>query len=48
MNHDDMTAGWLRLEHLLGEYNSVLNGKEATIYNSPNIVEVDLTGGWDK
>jgi len=29
---------------LLGEYNAVLNGKEATIYNSPNIVNVDLKG----
>ena len=46
MNHDDMTAGWLKLEHLLGEYNAVLNGKEATIYNSPSIVNVDLKG-WD-
>jgi len=46
MSHDDMTAGWLKLEHLLGEYNAVLNGKEATIYNSPSIVNVDLKG-WD-
>jgi hypothetical protein len=44
MNHDDMTAGWLKLEHLLGEYNAVLDGKEATIYNSPSIVNVDLKG----
>tara|TARA_R110002051_G_scaffold113909_1_gene186470 strand:+ start:1429 stop:2307 length:879 start_codon:yes stop_codon:yes gene_type:complete len=44
MSHDDMTAGWLKLEHLLGEYNAVLNGKEATIYNSPSIVNVDLKG----
>ena len=42
VNFDDMTSGWLKLEHLLGEYNAVLNGQEATIYNSPNIVEVDL------
>jgi len=46
MSNDDMTAGWLKLEHLLGEYNAVLNGKEATIYNSPSIVNVDLKG-WD-
>jgi len=39
-----MTSGWLKLEHLLGEYNAVLNGKEATIYNSPSIVNVDLKG----
>ena len=44
MSHDDMTAGWLKLENLLGEYNAVLNGKEATIYNSPSIVNVDLKG----
>ena len=44
MSHDDMTAGWLKLEHLLGEYNAVLDGKEATIYNSPSIVNVDLKG----
>jgi len=44
MSHDDMTSGWLKLEHLLGEYNAVLNGKEATIYNSPSIVNVDLKG----
>lgn len=44
MKHEDMTSGWLKLEHLLGEYNAVLNGKEATIYNSPNIVNVDLKG----
>ena len=43
-SHDDMTAGWLKLEHLLGEYNAVLDGKEATIYNSPSIVNVDLKG----
>ena len=48
MSHADMDAGWLRMESMLDEYNAVLNGKEATIYNSPSIVEVDLTGGWDK
>jgi len=42
MKHEDMEAGWLKLEHLLGEYNAVLNGQKATIYNSPNIVTVDL------
>ena len=46
MKHEDMDNGWLKLESLLGEYNDVLNGKEATIYNSPSIVEVDLSKGW--
>jgi len=48
MSHTDMDSGWQRMESLLTEYNAVLNGKEATIYNSPSIVEVDLTGGWNE
>ena len=48
MSHTDMDSGWQRMESLLTEYNAVLNGKEATIYNSPSIVDVDLTIGWDK
>jgi len=48
MSHADMDAGWLRMESMLDEYNAVLNGKEATIYNSPSIVDVDLTGGWNE
>ena len=48
MSHADMDAGWSRMENMLDEYNAVLNGKEATIYNSPSIVDVDLTTGWDK
>ena len=42
MKHEDMDADWLRLEDMLDNYNAVLDGKEATIYNSPNIIEVDL------
>jgi hypothetical protein len=48
MSHTDMDSGWQRMESLLTEYNAVLNGKEATIYNSPSIVDIDLTTGWDK
>ena len=48
MSHTDMDSGWQRMESLLTEYNAVLNGKETTIYNSPSIVDIDLTTGWDK
>jgi len=48
MSHTDMDSGWQRMESLLIEYNAVLNGKETTIYNSPSIVDIDLTTGWDK
>tara|TARA_R100000935_G_scaffold30320_1_gene50653 strand:- start:4722 stop:5630 length:909 start_codon:yes stop_codon:yes gene_type:complete len=42
MRHEDMDDDWLKLESLLDGYNDVLNGKKATIYNSPSVVEVDL------
>ena len=48
ISHTDMDSGWQRMESLLTEYNAVLNGKETTIYNSPSIVDIDLTTGWDK
>ena len=48
MSHTDMDSGWQRMESLLTEYNAVLNGKETTIYNSPSIVDIDLTTGSDK
>ena len=48
MSHTDMDSGWQRMESLLTEYNAVLNGKETTIYNSPSIVDIDLTTGCDK
>lgn len=41
MNHGDMEIGWNFLSDHLEEYNRVLNGKPATIYNSPNVVELD-------
>ena len=48
MGQTDMDSGWQRMGSLLTEYNAVLNGKETTIYNSPSIVDIDLTTGWDK
>ena len=47
MKDEDMVAGWLKLEHTLGEYKAVLDGQRATTYNSPNIVNVDLKG-WNE
>ena len=41
MNHSDMEIGWNFLSDHLEEYNNVLNGKPATIYNSPNVVDID-------
>ena len=42
MNHTDMEVGWNYLSDYLEEYNRVVwNGKSATIYNSPNVVELD-------
>jgi hypothetical protein len=41
MNHTDMEVGWNYLSDYLEEYNKVLNGQPATIYNSPNVVELD-------
>ena len=41
MNHTDMEVGWNYLSDYLEEYNKVLNGQPATIYNSPNVVDLD-------
>ena len=41
MNHTDMEVGWNYLSEYLEEYNKVLNGQQKTIYNSPNVVELD-------
>ena len=43
MNHTDMEVGWNFLSDYLKEYNKVVwsGGKQATIYNSPNVVELD-------
>ena len=43
MNHTDMEVGWNFLNDYLEEYNKVVwsGGKQATIYNSPNVVELD-------
>ena len=41
MNHTDMEVGWNFLSDYLEEYNKVLNGQAPTIYNSPNVVDLD-------
>ena len=41
MNHTDMEVGWNYLSEYLEEYNKVLNGQQKTIYNSPNVVDLD-------
>jgi len=41
MNHTDMEIGWNFLSDYLDDYNKVLAGKPATIYNSPNVVELN-------
>ena len=43
MNHTDMEVGWNFLSDYLEEYNKVVwsGGKQATIYNSPNVVDLD-------
>ena len=41
MNHTDMEVGWNYLSEYLEDYNKMLNGQPATIYNSPNVVELD-------
>jgi hypothetical protein len=41
MNHTDMEIGWNFLSDYLESYNKVLAGQPATIYNSPNVVELD-------
>ena len=43
MKHKDMEAGWLELDRLLGEYKSVIEGRNLpTTYNTPEIVEIEL------
>jgi hypothetical protein len=41
MNHTDMEIGWNFLSDYLESYNKVLAGQTPTIYNSPNVVELD-------
>ena len=41
MNHADMEIGWNFLSGYLEDYNKMLAGKPATIYNSPNVVELN-------
>ena len=41
MNHADMEIGWNFLSGYLDDYNNMLAGKPATIYNSPNVVELN-------
>ena len=41
MNHADMEIGWNFLSGYLEDYNNMLAGKPATIYNSPNVVELN-------
>ena len=41
MNHADMEIGWNFLSDYLDDYTKVLGGKPATIYNSPNVVELN-------
>ena len=44
MSQEDMERGWLQLEHTLGEYSAVAMGKQQpTVYNSPSVVEVNLS-----
>jgi len=42
MKHEDMEAGWLELDRLLGEYKAVIDGKAPTVYNTPSVVEIQL------
>ena len=44
MKASDMEEKWQVLEQYLGEYKEVLNGKQPSVYNTPDIVEVDLKG----
>jgi hypothetical protein len=43
VNHTDMEVGWNFLSDYIDEYNKVFwQGKqEASIYNSPNVVDLD-------
>ena len=43
MKHEDMDAGWLELDRLLGEYKTVTSGvRLPSVYNSPELVEIEL------
>ena len=42
MKADDLASGWDHLSNLVSQYKSVLNGKQASVYNSPDVVEVNL------
>jgi hypothetical protein len=42
MNADDLASGWDHLSNLVSQYKDVLNGKQASVYNSPDVVEVNL------
>ena len=43
MKHEDMEAGWMELDRLLGEYKSVIEGRHLpTTYNTPELVEIEL------
>ena len=42
MKPQDLESGWLELDRLLGEYKGVQDGREPTIYNTPNYVEIEL------
>ena len=43
MKHEDMEAGWLELDKLLGAYKTVVEGRNLpTIYNTPELVEIEL------
>ncbi len=43
MKHEDMAAGWLELDRLLGEYKTVTSGvRLPSVYNSPELVEIEL------
>jgi hypothetical protein len=42
MKADDLASGWDLLNELVSEYKAVINGKQASVYNSPDIIEVNL------
>jgi hypothetical protein len=42
MKAEDLTSGWAHLSKMVEEYKNVLNGQEASVYNSPNTVEINL------
>ena len=42
MNPEDLEAGWLELDLLLGEYIRVQEGREPSVYNTPSYVEIEL------